>query len=279
MKLISTVKEMQSLANEVREQGKIISFVPTMGALHYGHLKLISEGRKRGQILVMSIFVNPTQFGRNEDLNNYPRNLDADLERIRDIGVDIVFSPTIEEIYPEGFQTYVEVKELQEYLCGLFRPGHFKGVATVVLKLFNIVKPHIALFGEKDYQQLKIIQRMVKDLNLEVEIIGFLIVRDEHGLALSSRNLYLSADERERALSVSKALREIQKEFDSGITDINRIIETGEKTLREVGINDIDYVEICDPETLRRKEFAEGGDLVAVAVRLCGTRLIDNRRL
>lgn len=279
MKLISTVREMQSLANEVREQGKIISFVPTMGALHYGHLKLISEGRKRGQILVMSIFVNPTQFGRNEDLNNYPRNLDADLERIRDIGVDIVFSPTIEEIYPEGFQTYVEVKELQEYLCGLFRPGHFKGVATVVLKLFNIVKPHIALFGEKDYQQLKIIQRMVKDLNLEVEIIGFLIVRDEHGLALSSRNSYLSADERERALSVSKALREIQKEFDSGITDINRIIETGEKTLREVGINDIDYVEICDPETLKRKEFAEGGDLVAVAVRLCGTRLIDNRRL
>ncbi len=279
MKLISTVKEMQSLANEVREQGKIISFVPTMGALHYGHLKLISEGRKRGQILVMSIFVNPTQFGRNEDLNNYPRNLDADLEKIRDIGVDIVFSPTMEEIYPEGFQTYVEVKELQEYLCGLFRPGHFKGVATVVLKLFNIVKPHIALFGEKDYQQLKIIQRMVKDLNLEVEIIGFLIVRDEHGLALSSRNSYLSADERERALSVSKALREIQKEFDSGITDINRIIETGEKTLREVGINDIDYVEICNPETLRRKEFAEGGDLVAVAVSLGGTRLIDNRRL
>lgn len=279
MKLISAVKEMQGMASEVRIQGKIISFVPTMGALHDGHLRLISEGRRRGDILVVSIFVNPTQFSHNEDLNEYPRNLDGDLEKMKDLGVDVVFTPTKEEIYPEGFQTYVEVKVLQEYLCGIIRPEHFKGVATVVLKLFNIVKPHVALFGEKDYQQLKIIQRMVKDLNLEVEIKGFLIVRDKNGLALSSRNSYLSSDEKERAFSVSKALSEIKKEFDKGIRDTKTIIEAGEKTLREVGITNIEYLEICDPETLKRKELAEGGDLVAVAVRLGGARLIDNIRL
>lgn len=279
MKLISAVKEMQGMASEVRIQGKIISFVPTMGALHDGHLRLISEGRRRGDILVVSIFVNPTQFSHNEDLNKYPRNLDGDLEKMKDLGVDVVFTPTKEEIYPEGFQTYVEVKVLQEYLCGIIRPEHFKGVATVVLKLFNIVKPHVALFGEKDYQQLKIIQRMVKDLNLEVEIKGFLIVRDKNGLALSSRNSYLSSDEKERAFSVSKALSEIKKEFDKGIRDTKTIIEAGEKTLREVGITNIEYLEICDPETLKRKELAEGGDLVAVAVRLGGARLIDNIRL
>lgn len=279
MKLISAVKEMQGMASEVRIQGKIISFVPTMGALHDGHLRLISEGRRRGDILVVSIFVNPTQFSHNEDLNEYPRNLDGDLEKMKDLGVDVVFTPTKEEIYPEGFQTYVEVKVLQEYLCGIIRPEHFKGVATVVLKLFNIVKPHVALLGEKDYQQLKIIQRMVKDLNLEVEIKGFLIVRDKNGLALSSRNSYLSSDEKERAFSVSKALSEIKKEFDKGIRDTKTIIEAGEKTLREVGITNIEYLEICDPETLKRKELAEGGDLVAVAVRLGGARLIDNIRL
>jgi pantoate--beta-alanine ligase len=279
VKLISAVKEMQGMASEVRIQGKIISFVPTMGALHDGHLRLISEGRRRGDILVVSIFVNPTQFSHNEDLNEYPRNLDGDLEKMKDLGVDVVFTPTKEEIYPEGFQTYVEVKVLQEYLCGIIRPEHFKGVATVVLKLFNIVKPHVALLGEKDYQQLKIIQRMVKDLNLEVEIKGFLIVRDKNGLALSSRNSYLSSDEKERAFSVSKALSEIKKEFDKGIRDTKTIIEAGEKTLREVGITNIEYLEICDPETLKRKELAEGGDLVAVAVRLGGARLIDNIRL
>jgi pantoate--beta-alanine ligase len=279
VKLISAVKEMQGMASEVRIQGKIISFVPTMGALHDGHLRLISEGRRRGDILVVSIFVNPTQFSHNEDLNEYPRNLDGDLEKMKDLGVDVVFTPTKEEIYPEGFQTYVEVKVLQEYLCGIIRPEHFKGVATVVLKLFNIVKPHVALLGEKDDQQLKIIQRMVKDLNLEVEIKGFLIVRDKNGLALSSRNSYLSSDEKERAFSVSKALSEIKKEFDKGIRDTKTIIEAGEKTLREVGITNIEYLEICDPETLKRKELAEGGDLVAVAVRLGGARLIDNIRL
>jgi pantoate--beta-alanine ligase len=276
VKLITAVKEMQGIANEMRRQGKIIAFVPTMGALHDGHLKLISEGSAKGDVLVVSIFVNPAQFSPSEDLKKYPRNLAGDLEKLNEVGADVVFTPTAEEIYPEEFQTYVEVKELQEHLCGLFRPGHFSGVATVVLKLFNIVKPHIAFFGEKDYQQLKIIQRMVKDLNLEVEIIGFPIIRDENGLALSSRNSYLATDENKRVLSISRALREIKKEFDRGNRDTKAIIEIGEKTLRKVGINDIDYLEICNPETLKRKELAEGGDLVALAVRLGGARLIDN---
>src|SRR5919108_5437199 len=183
---------MQSLANEERRDGKRISLVPTMGALHEGHLDLISEARKIGDVLVVSIFVNPTQFGPNEDFTKYPRDLAGDLRKIESLGVDIVFTPTPEEMYPEGFQTYVEVEKLQEHLCGLFRPGHFRGVATVVLKLFNIIRPHVALFGEKDYQQLKIIQRMVKDLNLDVEVSGFPTVREKNGLALSSRNAYLS---------------------------------------------------------------------------------------
>ncbi len=279
LKVINTVKEMQTLANEVRERGRTISFVPTMGALHDGHLKLISEGRKMADFLVVSIFVNPAQFGPNEDLNKYPRDLERDLEKMTPIGVDIVFNPRVEEIYPAGFQTYVEVEELEGQLCGRFRPGHFRGVATVVLKLFNIVKPDFALFGEKDYQQLKIIRKMVEDLNLEVKIVGFPTVRDKDGLALSSRNSYLSPGERRRALSLHRALLEIRREFQMGVRDSKKITETGEKILKEVGITDIDYLEICDPETLEPKASAEVGDLVAVAVRLGGARLIDNARL
>jgi pantoate--beta-alanine ligase len=279
MKVITTVREMQRLANDARRDDKIISFVPTMGALHEGHLKLISEGRKRGDTLVVSIFVNPTQFGPNEDFKRYPRDLDGDLEKLKNLRVDVVFVPTIEEMYPEGFQTYVEVEKLEKHLCGLFREGHFRGVATVVLKLFNIVKPHVALFGEKDYQQLKIIERMVKDLNLEVEIVGFPIVRDRDGLALSSRNSYLSSHEKEHAIAVPRALSEIRKEFERGKRDTKSMIEVGKNILSEAGIKDIDYLEICNPETLENKELAERGDLVAVAVRLGGTRLIDNTRL
>jgi len=279
VKLVKTAKEMQGMANQSRKNGEIICLVPTMGALHDGHVGLITEAKKRADVTVVSIFINPTQFGRNEDLNNYPMNLDTDLAKIDDLRVDVVFNPDIGEIYPESFQTYVVVEELQGFLCGIFRPGHFRGVATVVLKLFNIVKPHIALFGEKDYQQLKIIQRMVNDLNLEVEIVGFPTVRDENGLALSSRNAYLSAEERIRAASISRALCEIKKVFDTGIRRANTIIEAGEKKLKDVGIENIDYLEICDPETLRPKELAEDGDLVAVAVRLGAARLIDNTLL
>jgi pantoate--beta-alanine ligase len=279
LRAISSIREMQSLANEERRDGKRISLVPTMGALHEGHLDLISEARKIGDVLVVSIFVNPTQFGPNEDFTKYPRDLAGDLRKIESLGVDIVFTPTPEEMYPEGFQTYVEVEKLQEHLCGLFRPGHFRGVATVVLKLFNIIRPHVALFGEKDYQQLKIIQRMVKDLNLDVEVSGFPTVREKNGLALSSRNAYLSPDKKERALWVSRVLRDIKRDFDSGCSDTKIMVEIGKKFLSEAGIGEIDYLEICDSQTLMSKEIAESGDLVAVAVRLDGTRLIDNIRL
>lgn len=279
MKVINTVKDMQTTANEIRELGKKISYVPTMGALHDGHLKLISEARKIADVLVVSIFVNPTQFGTNEDLSKYPRDWERDLKKIRPLGVDLVFNPSAEEIYSPGFQTYVEVKELEEHLCGSFRPGHFRGVATVVLKLFNIIKPHFAFFGEKDYQQLKIIRRMVKDLNLEVDIIEFPTVRGKEGLALSSRNSYLSPAEREKAVFIPRALFEVKREFQCGVKDPKKITEVGIKILKQAGIDDIDYLEICDPETLERKASAEAGDLAAVAVRLGGARLIDNTKL
>lgn len=279
MQTVNSVEEMQDLANNARRAGKTISLVPTMGALHKGHLNLTAEARKRGDVLVVSIFVNPTQFGPKEDLNKYPRDLNSDLKKIQGLGVDVVFAPTVGEMYPEGFQTYVEVQELQKPLCGHFRPGHFRGVATVVLKLLNIVKPHIALFGEKDYQQLKIIERMVRDLNMETEIVGIPIVRDSNGLALSSRNQYLSAEEKKFAYAVSKALGVIKSEFHEGLRDTKRMIQLGKEILEVSGINSIDYLEICDPETLRSKEVADAGDMVAVAVRLDGTRLIDNTRL
>lgn len=277
--IINRVKEMQLWANRTRESGRTISFVPTMGVLHEGHLSLMSDARKRGDMPVVSIFVNPIQFGPSEDLSKYPRDLDGDLEKVKQVGADVVFIPNIEEIYPEGFQTQVSVRELERHLCGHFRPGHFSGVATVVIKLFNIVKPHIALFGEKDYQQLKIIQRMVKDLNMEVEVIGLPTVREKDGLALSSRNQYLSTDDKKSAYAVSRALREMKNEFAKGRRETKIIIELGREILNDAGIRSIDYLEVCDSETLNSKESAESRDLLAVAVRLGGTRLIDNMRL
>jgi pantoate--beta-alanine ligase len=279
VKVVNSIKEMQNLANEAKKAGKKISFVPTMGALHKGHLELISEGRKRGDLLVVSIFVNPTQFGPNEDFNRYPRDIEGDLKKARETGVDVVFTPTIEEMYPEGFQTYVEVSKLQNHLCGIFRHGHFRGVATVVLKLFNIVKPDVAIFGEKDYQQLKIIQRMVKDLNLEIEIVGFPIVREEDGLACSSRNSYLSHEDKECASTIYRALQEMKIEFERGQLSAREITEKGKRILKRAGIEEIDYIEVCDPETLESKQKATRGDIVAVAVRIKGVRLIDNIKL
>ncbi len=279
MQIITSVKIMQERAREARSAGRTIAFVPTMGFLHEGHASLLREGRRRGDVLVLSIFVNPTQFGAGEDFDAYPRNLERDAAMAEEAGADFIFAPDAREMYPNGYQTYVDVHNLTLPLCGAWRPGHFRGVTTVVAKLFNIVAPHTAFFGEKDYQQLKIIQRMVKDLNLEVEVIGFPIVRDENGLALSSRNAYLSPSEKERASLVSRALREIKKEFDMGCRNTKIMVELGKKTLKEAGINQIDYLEICDSKTLQSKEVAECGDLVAVAVRLSEARLIDNIRL
>jgi pantoate--beta-alanine ligase len=279
MKVLSSVNKMQEAANELREEGKIISFVPTMGGLHEAHLRLVGEARKRADVCVVSIFVNPTQFGPNEDYMKYARDLEGDITKLDRFGVHLVFVPETEEIYPKDFQTFVEVEKLDNHLCGLHRKGHFRGVATIVLKLFNIVKPHIAIFGEKDYQQLKVIQRMVKDLNIDVDIVSSPIVRDESGLALSSRNSYLSTDEKKSATCIFKTLRKMKEEFDMGLNLSKTIKQAGGKLLTEANIFDIDYLEICDPETLESKDLAERGDLLAIAVRLGGTRLIDNIRL
>lgn len=279
IKVVDKIKDMQTLSSNIRKEGRIISFVPTMGALHEGHLSLIRKAKEKGEFLVVSIFVNPTQFGPNEDYKKYTRDLESDLRKIKEIGVDVVFSPDINEIYPDGFETYVEVQELQKPLCGQFRPGHFKGVATIVLKLFNIVKPDIAIFGEKDYQQLKIIQKMARDLHLEIEVIGLPIIREDDGLALSSRNAYLSKKEREQARALSEALGEIRMRFNQGQNDISDLIHEGREVLNKSLIYDIDYLEIRNENTLEGKEEAKSGDLVAIAAKIGHTRLIDNIKL
>lgn len=279
IKVVDKIKDMQTLSSNIRKEGRIISFVPTMGALHEGHLSLIRKAKEKGEFLVVSIFVNPTQFGPNEDYKKYTRDLEGDLRKIKEIGVDVVFSPDINEIYPDGFETYVEVEELQKPLCGQFRPGHFKGVATIALKLFNIVKPDIAIFGEKDYQQLKIIQKMARDLHLEIEVIGLPIIREDDGLALSSRNAYLSKKEREQARALSEALGEIRMRFNQGQNDISGLIHEGREVLNRSLIYDIDYLEIRNGNTLEGKEEAKSGDLVAIAAKIGHTRLIDNIKL
>jgi len=279
IKIVDNIKDMQSLSNNTRRDGKTISFVPTMGALHEGHLTLMRAAKEKGDYLVVSIFVNPTQFGPNEDFNKYTIDLEGDIKKISSIGVDAVFFPDVDEIYPDGYETYVEVQELQKPLCGQHRPGHFKGVATVVLKLFNIVKPDVAVFGEKDYQQLLIIKKMVRDLHLEIEILGMPIVREDDELALSSRNAYLSDEERERALSLSKSLKTIRSEFKKGKQDIQELVKLGKSILNDSSINDIDYLEIRDGNTLKIEQNAKKGDIVAVAAKVGNARLIDNTKL
>ncbi|MEW6144859.1 MAG: pantoate--beta-alanine ligase [Thermodesulfobacteriota bacterium] len=276
MKVVNGIEEMQSLSNSLRREGKTIAFVPTMGALHEGHLSLMREGKRHGDVLVASVFVNPAQFGRGEDFQSYTRDTEGDLKKMESAGADIAFFPRADEIYPPGYETYVEVTELEKPLCGRFRPGHFRGVATVVLKLFNIVKPDAAIFGQKDYQQLQIIKKMVKDLNLEVSIIGMPIVREESGLAMSSRNAYLSPEERERAANLSLALGRIKKSFDEGERDAARLAGEGYCVLAGASIGEVDYLEIRDGQTLGEKLLASPGDVAALAVRIGGARLIDN---
>ena len=276
IRVINSVREMQALSNELRNEGRTISFVPTMGALHDGHLNLMKKGKKLGDILVTSVFVNQTQFGPGEDYKSYKRDAEGDLIKMTGEGVDIAFFPGAEEIYPPGFETYVEVTELEKPLCGRFRPGHFRGVATVVLKLFNIVKPHFALFGEKDYQQLLIVKKMARDLSLEIHIIGMPTIREKSGLAMSSRNSYLTPEDREKAAYLSQALREIKKRFDRGEKDTLHLIERGYEMLKDASVSEIDYLEIRDGETLGEKASAAPGDVAALAVRMGNARLIDN---
>jgi len=276
MRIITGVEEMQQTALSLRREGRRIAFVPTMGYLHEGHASLLREGRTRGDVLVLSIFVNPIQFGPNEDLDRYPRNLGGDCAIAREYGVDIVFTPTAAGMYPAGFQTSIRVKELALPLCGASRPGHFDGVATVVAKLFNIVQPDVALFGKKDFQQLAIIRRMTLDLSLPVEIIGMPIVREGDGLAMSSRNAYLSADQRRSALCLSRAIRLVRERYAAGERQAARLIETARDLIQAEPAATIDYLELRDAATLETAADVSDTTLMALAVKIGTTRLIDN---
>ena len=273
---VKNIKEMQKISNTWRKEGYKIGFVPTMGFLHEGHLSLVRIAKDLAQKVVVSIFVNPLQFGPQEDFRQYPRDIERDKRLLEAEDVDVVFIPEAEEMYPPGFQTFVEVTELTKGLCGAFRPGHFKGVTTVVLKLFNIVKPHIAVFGEKDYQQLMVIKRMVKDLNLDIEIVGAPTVREKDGLAMSSRNTYLSEEERKSALSLYKALLKAQELVNSGIVNVSEIKKILEEFIHKHPYTKVQYIEFVDPETLEPVEKVEKPVLCALAVFVGKARLIDN---
>ncbi len=278
--LVTDVKSMKEISNKIRKEGKTIGFVPTMGYLHKGHISLMECSKKDNDITVVSIFVNPTQFGKNEDLDKYPRDLERDLKICKEVGVDFVFHPSVEQMYPEGYSTYVIMESLIDRLCGAFRPGHFKGVLTVVNKLFNIIKPDRAYFGKKDYQQYVVIKKMVEDLNMDVQVIGCPLIREEDGLALSSRNKYLSKEERESALSLSKALFKAKELFEKGEKDVSKLKKEMEKIMKSYPhVEEIQYIEIVNPENLEPKEKAEKGDIILVAAFVGSTRLIDNIQL
>jgi pantoate--beta-alanine ligase len=276
MNIIKKVKKMQALADQARLENKKIAFVPTMGYLHEGHLSLIRIARELGDLLVVSIFVNPSQFAPHEDFDAYPRNFQRDFEMTEKEGVDIILAPEVGELYPSGFQTYVGLEKIPMHLCGISRPIFFRGVATIVTKLFNIVKPHIAVFGKKDYQQLLVIRRMVSDLHMDIDIIGGETIREHDGLAMSSRNTYLTKSQRESALSLNKALKSAQTAIESGIMDASRIIGKIKEFISSHPETRIDYVAICDPETLEDIQIIDRPVLMALAVKVGSTRLIDN---
>ncbi|HIP98325.1 MAG TPA: pantoate--beta-alanine ligase [Aquifex aeolicus] len=280
MQVFYKPNEVKEFISSLKREGKTIGFVPTMGYLHKGHLSLVRCSKRDNDITVVSIFVNPTQFGKNEDYDRYPRDLQRDLNLLQREGVDIVLAPSVEDMYPKGYSTYVEETELSKLWEGTFRPGHFRGVCTVVTKLFNIVKPDKAYFGEKDYQQLKIIQKMVKDLNMDIEVIGCPIVRDSEGLAMSSRNVYLSPEERKQATAIYKSFKLAQKLVEEGLKEPRKLEEEIKKFLASFPlIKKIDYVAVVNPNTLEPAEEIKGGERILVAVRMPSARLIDNWEL
>jgi pantoate--beta-alanine ligase len=276
MKIIETVKEMQEFSESLRNQGKKIAFVPTMGYFHEGHLNLMREGRKRGDCVVVSIYVNPTQFGPNEDFSRYPRDFERDRNLAEGVGVDVIFYPSNEEMYPEHYQTYITVEGVAENLCGLSRPGHFRGVATVCAKLFNMVKPHVTIFGQKDFQQLAVIKRMVRDLNMDLEVVGMPTTRETDGLAMSSRNIYLSNEERASALSLSRSLKMAKASYDEGERDAKKIVAAACAFIEGHPHAMIDYAKICDIRTMQDVDRLNGPCVMALAVKVGKTRLIDN---
>lgn len=279
MNIITTIAGMRSLSDSFRMQGKRLGFVPTMGFLHEGHLSLMRRAREENDIVVASIFVNPTQFGPNEDLDRYPRDAAGDRAKCEASGVDVLFMPQASEMYPEKPVVFVTVEGVSEVLEGALRPGHFRGVATIVAKLFNIVKPRRAYFGQKDFQQCVVIKRMVAGLDLDVEVVVHPTVREQDGLAMSSRNSYLSEEERRVAGTVWRALSEGERLFRIGQRDAIALqSEVRGVLMREPGLS-IDYVEIVDPDSLMPQAVMESRSMIVVAVRVGRTRLIDNLQL
>ncbi len=276
MKIIKTIREMQLIAEQSRLERKRIGFVPTMGFLHEGHLSLLDLSRQNSDLTVMSIFVNRTQFAPNEDFDTYPRDFDQDETLARERGCDIVFYPNEHEIYTNPYRTYISVKQLTELMCGASRPVYFRGVTTIVAKLFNIVKPHFAVFGQKDAQQCFVIKQMVRDLNFDLDIIMAPIIREEDGLAMSSRNIYLSASERKDALILSQSLNRARKLIESGERETGMIKSTLEKMVTSVSSATIDYIEIVETTQFRPVAILNSEILIALAVWIGKTRLIDN---
>jgi len=277
MQIYKTITETrEALAGEALQ--KKIGFVPTMGALHKGHLSLVERCHSESDLTVVSIYVNPTQFGPQEDLNHYPRNLEKDIDLLRNYHVDIVFTPDDVQMYPEGYCTWVQVEGLSDILCGASRPGHFRGVATIVLKLMHIVNPKLMFMGMKDYQQIIVLEKMIEDLNLETKIVRCPIVREPDGLAMSSRNSYLTPDERQRATCLIKALKNAQKMVNEGHLDSSILISEAENIIKQSD-GRIDYIKIVDGSTLQELPEVRSGSRMMLAVYIGNTRLIDNIEL
>ena len=277
MEILRIPRIMQETSKRLIQQGKSIGFVPTMGALHNGHLSLLKRARDENAVVVASIFVNPLQFGANEDLNKYPRDLEGDIEKLKAEQTNILFLPDAKSLYPDTFQTYVSVSELSEKLCGAFRPEHFRGVTTVVNKLFNIVKPHRAYFGQKDYQQFVIIKKMVADLNMDIEVIACSTIRENDGVAMSSRNIYLSPDERKAAEIINKCLLFASQSLQSGESNLSAIKQRMSDMLKgEPLVSEVQYAGIYDPDSLDELKEIKRQNLLAIALKIGNTRLIDN---
>jgi pantoate--beta-alanine ligase len=276
MLIIDTTKEMKRFSSEARRRDKTIAFVPTMGFFHEGHLRLMREGRKQCGLLIVSLFVNPLQFGPSEDFQKYPRDFERDKKMAEEVGVDLLFVPEAKEMYPPDHQTVVRVEGVTRGLCGRSRPTHFQGVATVVAMLFNIVMPHVAIFGEKDFQQLVTIRQMVKDLYMDVEIVGIPIIREMDGLAMSSRNIYLRPEERQAALSIYRSLTRAEQLLQKGEKKAENILREVRGILLSEPLVKIDYVQVCDPKTLEDLSEIEGDVVIALAAYVGLTRLIDN---
>ncbi len=276
MKTIENISRMSTFVKMMKKEGKSIGLVPTMGYLHEGHLSLVRAAKKHTDVVIMSIFINPLQFGPKEDFEKYPRDLKHDEEAAREAGVDVIFYPSLKDIYPEGYATYVNVEKLTGNLCGESRPGHFRGVATVVTKLFNIVKPEVAYFGQKDMQQAMMIKKMASDLNMDIDVKIMPVVREKDGLAMSSRNMYLSDAERKDAAIIYQSLKNAEMLIKNGERDVRKVIRAVEDMIRSRQSARIEYVKLIDAKDLKDAKAITGEIAIAVAVFFGKTRLIDN---